>query len=130
MERIEHFALLTDLELEDFSLRFEKIFNLTRMNFDYENETEWVEIEHEGVNYNVSRPYEAGVLNGWDSSIPEPCNFGISFGILRKGKVSDDEINKFGNLLAVEFQTPVYYHRTWIRVGKNEIRNRRFGPEL
>jgi hypothetical protein len=62
INRIEHAALRSELELKNFCEKFSGLFSVPQMNFDYENETEWGEVSDGYIQYNVSKPYEAGTL--------------------------------------------------------------------
>lgn len=73
-KRLEHICLRSNLDLQAFGERFRKEFALPKMKYDYENETEWVEIEQAGINYNISKPFEEGTLQEWDDTTPEGCN--------------------------------------------------------
>ena len=126
IESMEHLALFANIELKEFCKRFISVLGLPQMKFDYENETEWGDVEHNGIGYNVSKPYKKGMLQEWDSSTPESCNFGICL-IFGKGifteKIKSEIIQKTGDKLAKEFATTVTYHRTWHGIlEKNTLR--------
>ncbi len=130
IKRIEHFALTIEIGLVEFCDRFQSLFELPKMTSDHENETEWAEIDCNGINYNISRPYDMGKLTEWDPTVPEKCNFGISLGISKSApNCNEIEINRIGNLLSTEFKTNIYYHRTWLSIGKNKKRNLIFEPK-
>jgi len=132
IEKIEHLALFIDLELEAFCKRFNHILNLPPMDFDCENETEWGEVEHESVIYNVSRPYEKGTLHQWDDTVPELCNFGVSLCFLKNydARETQEIVERTGHALSGEFRTTVFYHRTWYAMGKDEPKKMMFkSPE-
>ena len=94
------------------------------MHYDFENEAEWYEVKSNKIHYNISKPYRKGTLTEWDSTVPENRNFGISFGILNDNTSFEMiEINRIGNLLSTDFKTNVFYHRTWVGIGKNKKRN-------
>lgn len=113
---MEHLALNSTLKLEDFCNRIKELLELSEFQFDYENETEWGESTKDDLILNVSRPYEAGMLVKWDSTVPKNCNYGIS---ITKKDVEPNEIEKIGQLIANELNTTVHYHRTWLAPGKN-----------
>lgn len=97
--------------------------------FDYENETEWGESQKDNLTINVSRPFEIGTLRECDDTVPSECNFGIS---ITKENIKLNEVKQISQLIADEFKSTVYYHRTWIKPGKNikreiEIKNNRQG---
>ena len=103
------------------------------MHFDSENETEWGVIEFENIEYDVSRPFEKGTLQEWDYSTPTDCNYGITLVIHKNHPsandskwVTDNLVAYVANCLASTFRTPVYYHRTWFGIGRNEIKNTTF----
>ncbi len=129
INKIEYFAVAIEIGLTEFCKRFQRVFELPNMTYDYENETKWGEINYNGIDYNVSKPYDIGTLAEWDSTVPKHCNFGISFGISKtKHSLDENEINRIGNLLSTEFKTNVYYHRTWLGIGKSEKHNLIFAP--
>jgi len=133
IESKEHLALFAPMGLKEFCKRFKSILKLPQMEFDYENETEWCNVKHNGIEYNVSRPYKKGTLHEWDSSAPESCNFGICLSF-RKGffakKIKSEIIKNLGNKLAKEFNTNITYHRTWYGVyEKDTLRDLIFEPK-
>ena len=130
LKRTEHLALSIEIGLTEFCNRFENLLELPKMTSDFENETEWSEIDFNGINYNVSKPYNDGTLSEWDSTVPENCNFGISIGVSKNNSsFSETDIARIGNLLSSEFETKVYYYRTWLGIGENEKRNLIFEPK-
>lgn len=135
IRRLEHVTLRSDLDLITFGEKFQKALKLPQMEHDYENETEWLDIEHDGINYNVSRPYDEGTLQEWDDTTPEGCNFGIVLGIHKDNPhVLDDTWvdNTVANIcrqLADTFQTSVYHHRTFtFGVDVSKRKNILFNP--
>ncbi len=133
IETTEHFALFANIELKEFCKRFISVLGLPQMEFDYENETEWCDVKHNGIEYNVSRPYKKGTLHEWDSSVPESCNFGICL-MFEKGifteKIKSEIIQKIGITLAKEFNVNIVYHRTWYGVlEKDTLRTVIFEPK-
>jgi hypothetical protein len=72
---MECLALDSRLSLEELCDVFRRLFRLPEFGYDCENETEWGLVEHEGIEYNVSRPYERATLEEWDGSVPVGCNF-------------------------------------------------------
>ena len=118
-KRLEHITLKSDLDLLTFGKKFQTALTLPTMEHDYENETEWLDIGHNEINYNISRPYKEGTLQEWDDTTPEGCNFGIVLGIHKNHPhVLDNSWvdNMVGNVcrqLARAFNTTVYHHRTF-----------------
>lgn len=84
--------------------------------FDYENESEWGESKKGDLTINVSRPFKIGTLQEWDDTVPDKCNFGIS---ITNENIDLNEVRRIGQLIADEFRSTVYYHRTWTEPGKN-----------
>lgn len=105
------------------------------MEYDYENETEWLTVDADRLNYNISRPYEEGTLQEWDDTTPEGCNFGIVLSI-HKDHPSvldniwvDKTVADICERLSKTFNTPVYHHRTFtFGVDKSERKNVVFNP--
>lgn len=130
---MEHLAVKSNLSLIEFCEKFISILGLPKMKFDAENETEWASVEVEGIEYNVSRPYEKGTLQQWDDSVPSDCNFGISL-IFKSKETKQIESNRFAKqvskLLAEGMKTDIYFHRTWLGPGKNEVRNIKNGEPI
>ncbi|MEM6799808.1 MAG: hypothetical protein AAF696_00310 [Bacteroidota bacterium] len=120
---MEHLALYSPLGLEEFCHRLQMALDFPVFTFDVENENQWGEAEKEGLRINVSRPFEPGTLQSWDESVADGCNFGI---ILIKTGLEAKEIEAIGTLLAQEFHTSVFYHRSYIAPGKNIVRNKEF----
>ena len=135
VKRLEHITLESKLNLIAFGEKFQKVLTLPVMKHDYENETEWIEIDHDEINYNVSRPYEKGTLQEWDDTTPEGCNFGIVLSIHKyHSNVLDNVwvdamVANVCKKLAVTFNTSVYHHRSFT-FGKDisEKKNIIFNP--
>ncbi len=66
----EHLAFHSNLELEPLCAAIQKALDLPAFQLDAENETAWGFARREGVEYNVSMPYEDGTLQAWDESVP------------------------------------------------------------
>ncbi len=135
IKRLEHVTLKSDLDLKSFGEKFQKALMLPPMAYDYENETEWLDIDHEGINYNVSRPYQEGTLQEWDDTTPEGCNVAIVLGIHKDHPNVLDDMwvdNTVANIcrqLADAFQTTIYHHRTFtFGVDVSERKNIVFNP--
>ena len=133
ISRLEHICLKSDLNLKVFGEKFELALSLPKMEYDYENETEWLEIDLKDIYYNISKPYQEGTLQEWDDTVPQDCNFGISISfhknhpfIFDNNRI-DKKIANICEILAHTFNTDVYHHRTFI-LGKNESRNIIFNP--
>jgi len=129
-------ALRSELDLKKFCEKFVTVLGLPPMSYDSENETEWGNVDHNGIDYNVSRPYEEGTLQQWDDTTPIGCNFGVTVSIRKKNPFADNDkwifdnlIAKICNRLANAFNTSVYYHRTQIfELNKNVQRSVAFNP--
>lgn len=133
---IEHLAIDCPLSLRKFCNKMQRIFRLPDFEFDYENETEWGLVEYEGIEYNVSRPYERGTLQEWDESVPAGCNFGVSLIVSQERPPeqnvewgSAELVPNIGQALADLFERQVYHHRTWLGVGNNLTRKQVFYPK-
>lgn len=130
IKRQEHLAIYSPLGLQDFCAKFKTSLELPEMHFEFENETEWGVLEFENIEYNVSRPFEKGTLQEWDDSTPADCNYGITLAIHKNHPSANDSewVNEnlvayVANQLVRTFKTPVYYHRTWLGIDRNEIKN-------
>jgi hypothetical protein len=132
---MEHLAVDCPLSLQEFCGAMQRRFGLPEFEFDSENETEWGSVEHEGVEYNVSRPYERGTLEEWDGSVPVGCNFGVTLMVLQDCPPAQDAewssaelVPHIGQGLADLLGRRVYHHRTWVGAGENVVQKRVFHP--
>ena len=132
---MEHLAVDCPLSLEEFCKAMRQRFGLPDFKYDFENETEWGLVEHEGIEYNVSRPYERGTLEEWDGSVPVGCNVGVTLMVSQECPPSQDAewssaelVTHIGQGLADLLGGRVYHHRSWIQGGKNMTRKRVFHP--
>jgi hypothetical protein len=132
---MEHLALECTLDLQEFCTRLQAALDLPEFGFDAENLTEWGQVEFEYIEYNVSRPYAAGILQQWDPTVPPGCNFGISLTLYQPHPHAHDQEWSYnhlalpvGQIIADEFQVPVHYHRTWFGAGLNTERQVTFQP--
>ena len=134
-KRLEHICLESNYDLKAFGEKFEIALSLPTMEYDFENETEWLTIDVEKINYYVSRPYEKGTLQEWDNTTPKNCNFGIVLSI-HKDHPSvldnvwvDKTVATVCRQIAQVFNTTVYHHRTFIfGTDKSERKNIVFNP--
>lgn len=133
--KIEHLAVAARFSLRDFCARFRLALSLPAFAFDCENDTEWGCVRVDGIEYNVSRPYETGTLQSWDETVPDGCDFGISLCVLRGHPQAEDDVwidthlvVRAGEALARELKMEVFRHRTWLGVGNNVQRKRVFRP--
>src|SRR5512138_921385 len=122
----EHLAVECELNLQDFCTRLQTALGLPEFNFDGENLTEWGSVEVGYVEYNVSRPYDPGMLQKWDQTLPPGCNFGISLIVYREHPRAGDQqwsfnklVTPIGQIIADEFDIDVHYHRTGLGAGQN-----------
>lgn len=113
---MEHLAIHSALNLKDFCNKLAGILGTPDFEFDCENETAWGESRKGNLTINVSRPFEVGTLQKWDNTVPDTCNFGIA---LTKENIDLCEVKRIGLLIADGFGSTVFYHRTWIKAGKN-----------
>jgi hypothetical protein len=132
---MEHLAVDCPLSLQEFCDAMRRRFGLPAFEFDFENETEWGLVEHEGIEYNVSRPYERGTLEEWDGSVPVGCNFGVTLMVSQDCPPGHDAewssaelVPHIGQGLADLLGRRVYHHRTWVGAGENVVRKRIFHP--
>jgi hypothetical protein len=138
VQLMEHLAAKSPLSLHEFCELVQRLFGLPDFVYDFENETEWGAAESDGVGYNVSRPFEPGTLQEWDSSVPAGCNFGLTLEVFRDGpraagagRTSEELVRQIGQSLADGLGSRVYHHRTWVGAGQNVTRGHVFlpGPE-
>ena len=113
----EHIADKSELSLMDFVSTLSKYISLTKVEYDYENETEWYRAYDENfIEVNISRPYDVDTLHEWDNSVPIGFNFSISL-------ISDENtqydsnlvlsklIPKYKELLSKVANADAIYHR-------------------
>ena len=85
----------------------------------------------DGIEYNISRPYEAGTLQSWDSTVPHGCNFGLILifpnSAAETPETSQPIVREVCEALAEALGTPLYYHRTWLSPGNSLPRSVVFG---
>ena len=91
---------------------------------------------HEGIEYNVSRPFERGTLEEWDGLVPVGCNVGVTLTAFTDCPPRQDPdwsstefVDSVGQTLADLLRRRVYHHRTWLRAGKNVTHKRVFQPK-
>ncbi len=134
-KRSEHISLKSDLDLKAFGEKFTTLLSLPKMEYDYENATEWLTIDIDKLNYNISKPFEEGTLQEWDNTVPEGCNFGIGLSFhkdhpsVHDSVWVDKTVATICQQLSKAFNTTVYHHRTLI-LGphKNERKSIVFNP--
>lgn len=131
----EHFAFCSSRPLEDLCNAVRQHFGLPEFEYDSENETEWGCILHDGLEYNISCPYEDGTLQAWDSSVPAGCNVGFTLSVSTDCREPRDAehssiqfVSRFGQALADLFGQPIHHHRTWLGPGEDITRARVFQP--
>src|SRR5262245_12943755 len=131
---MESLALDSRLSLEEFCDVFRRLFGLPEFEYDCENETEWGLVEHEGIEYNVSRPYKRGKLEEWDGSVPVGCTFGITLMVSQDCPPGRDAAwgaaelaPRVGQALADRLSTRVYHHRS-SSAGESIVRKVVFHP--
>jgi hypothetical protein len=134
-KRLEHICLKSELDLKTFGAKFITALSLPTMEYDFENETEWLTVDVGEFNYNISRPYEEGTLQEWDDTTPQGCNFGIVLSIHKDNPLVldnawvDKTVADICGQLARTFNTIVYHHRTFtFGVDKSERKNIIFNP--
>ncbi len=135
IQRLEHICLKSDLDLLTFGEKFQKTLTLPIMKHDHENETEWLAIDRDGINYNISKPYEEGTLQEWDDTTPESCNFGIVLSLHKEHPLVQDNLwvdNMVANVcrqIAKTFNTVVYHHRSFtFGIDKSQKKSIIFNP--
>jgi hypothetical protein len=135
MTASEHFAFWSPLSLVELCTAVRELFQLPEFKYGSENETEWGLVLHDGLEYNISCPYEDGTLQEWDSSVPPDCNIGFTLSVSTDTAEPTDArqssaelVPRIGQALADLFAQPIYHHRTWLGPGKNITRTHVFLP--
>ncbi|MEK3917713.1 hypothetical protein [Paenibacillus sp. FSL H7-0331] len=124
MEIFEHITFKSNLSLEEFTERLsEQVFLTQKFQYDYENENNWSRaFDEDHIEINISKPFEEGTLQEWDSTVPEGCNFGIALcssdeiynyenDKLNQGFVLEKLIPKYIKLVEIIINSNAYYHR-------------------
>jgi hypothetical protein len=131
----EHFAFRSARPIAELCKAIGDGLALPEFAFDSENETEWGCVVHDGLEYNVSRPYHDGTLKQWDPSVPTDCNVGITISVANARPHPQDAqescaelVPHVGQALADLMLVPVYHHRTWLGPGENVARADLFRP--
>ena len=129
ISKIEHFSAFIDLNLKEVCDNFRLVLELPEMTFNSEKETEWAEVNFEGINYNISKPYEIGTLNKWDDQVPKEHNFGIVLTINKTNiNFNKAELEKMGYLLSNSLNANLLHYRTWFSSGFNTEKVQIFTP--
>lgn len=126
---MEHLAFASPLNLKECCHQIRDEFHLPEFSFDSENATEWGLVTLDHIQYNISRPFNAGTLQSWDSSTPEGCNFGLTYIIFNEHPMAGNHewaLNAIVRRLSRRIETTIHYHRTWFGVGDNVSRNEVF----
>jgi hypothetical protein len=134
-KRLEHICLKSDMDLKTFGEKFQTALSIPTMEHDYENETEWLTVDEDRLNYNISRPYDEGTLQEWDDTTPEGCNIGIVLSIHKDhpfvldNSWVDNIVANICRKLVKTFNVTVYHHRTFtFGVDISEQKNIVFNP--
>jgi hypothetical protein len=117
----EHLAARSDLELIEACRLLAEGLGLPPFLHDAENETAWGLVEVDGVELNVSKPYEEGKLREWDHTVPPECNFGIMLMVSKDHPAYPDHeramellVPTFAQRIADALGAEVYHHRLWL----------------
>ena len=118
ISKIEHFSAFVDLSLKEFCDQFSSVLSLPEMTFITEDETESAEVNFNGIDYNISKPYKIGTLNEWDDNVPKEHNFGIVLSIDKANTdFNNTKLEAIANVIATNFNTDLLYYRTWFSNG-------------
>jgi hypothetical protein len=132
IQQMDHLAISSPLSLTDCCSIAQNALHLPPFELDSENESEWGIAVKDGIEYNISRPYEAETLRDWDPTVPEGFNIGVTLMFSEDSTWSanafDAMAEQVGRTLASAFGTTVVHHRTWLEAGNNVPRNRAFYP--
>ncbi|CAM1362375.1 hypothetical protein [Tenacibaculum xiamenense] len=123
INKMEFFALKSNLDIEDFGKEFSSYFNLPAMKYDFENDYEWLEVQSEGVIYNISKR-KVGVEDE-ELNFPDECNYSIGLIYTKDFKYGERNVTveSFGSKLALFNNDNIYHYRSWDGVGKNTYMN-------
>src|SRR5262245_21797893 len=126
---LEHLAFHSDRDLEPLCEQIRAALDLPPFEFGSENETEWGLVVVDGVEYNVSMPYEDGTLQKWDDTVPDWCDAGMSLFVAKDHPRAGDPawvvtalVRAVGERLAAALDRPIVYHRTSLPMGHDGFR--------
>jgi hypothetical protein len=118
ISKIEHFSAFVDVSLKEFCEQFSSVLSLPKMTFISEDETESAEVNCNGIDYNISKPYKIGALNEWDDNVPKEHNFAIVLSIDKTNTdFNNNKLETIANLIATKYNTDLLYYRTWFSTG-------------
>jgi hypothetical protein len=116
---VERLAFHSELGIEPLCAAIQRALALPPFQFDAENETAWGACHHDGVEYNISMPYEDGTLQEWDETVPGGCNVGLSLLIDDDHPRAGDPgwlvgtlVRSVGERLAAALGRTLVHHRT------------------
>ena len=125
----ENLAFLSDRDLEPLCEAIRAALDLPPFAFGSENATEWGLVVVDGVEYNVSMPYEAGTLQEWDDTVPSWCNAGMTLLVAKDHpRAADPEwvvttlVRGVGERLATALDRPIVHHRTSLPIKPRDFR--------
>jgi hypothetical protein len=138
LERVaghEHLAFHSELELEALCAEIRRLLGLPPFELDAEDATAWGLSTHEGVEYNVSMPYEEGTLQAWDATVPPGCNVGLTLLVSRAHPHAGDRewiigtlVRDVGARLAAGLGRQLVHHRTSQPIGREPFHPHVFAP--
>ena len=118
ISKIEHFSAFINISLQEFCLKFSNLLELPHLTITTEAETEFAEVNINGINFHINKPYTIGYLNECDNNIPKNHNFGI---ILSIAKTNTDfnniKLETLGQLISTSFNADLLHYRTWFATG-------------
>ena len=125
----EHLAFHSDLDLAPLCEAICAALALPPFEFGSENETEWGLIVQDGVEHNVSMPYDDGTLQEWDDTVPGWCNVGMTLLVSKRHPRAGDPdwvvatlVRGVGERLAAALGRPIVHHRTSLPIGREGFR--------
>jgi hypothetical protein len=129
----EHLAFQSELDLESLCAKVRIVLDLPPFEFGEENATEWGSVTRDGVEYNVSMPYEDGTLQEWDATVPPECNVGLTLLVSREHPRAGDRewiigtlVRDVGARLAAGLGREIVHHRTSQLMERETFRPHRF----
>lgn len=134
---MEHLAFELESSLTDCTDSVGRALDVPNWSGEFENETEWSCAQVDGLELNLSRPYETGVLESWDETVPSGCNFGFSIQVSEEHPLAKnperfalETVPALAQRLADRLGVAIHYHRSWRRGGENIRRSTSFRPKL
>lgn len=144
IERIdfmERMAAYTPASLVAVADLVRRRFDLPGLSFDGENENNWAEVEHLGINYNLAMSDCLAMLQRWNPAVPADCNLVLNLSVARDlapelagMQARTFEPTRFAPLMAAELslllRCTVHHVECWRGPGLSEPGSGSYPPPI